>query len=98
MLSMIADGLPLLGSVAFPPSCVEDSRRKQHISVFGRYLAELLAQHRGNLLCQATATEPTTEVDGGEAKRWGLGDNKLKMMMSQDADVGRAFSCALCRF
>ncbi|KAJ8520394.1 hypothetical protein ONZ45_g2778 [Pleurotus djamor] len=40
IISQITDGLPLFGSVAFPPRCVEDPRRKRNIGVGGSSIDE----------------------------------------------------------
>ncbi|KAF5391287.1 hypothetical protein D9757_001923 [Collybiopsis confluens] len=83
------DGLPGLGSVAFPPSCVEDPRRRRHIGALGKGIEALLGQHRGTLLCNAEADRVIKDGEGGEAKRWGMQVNKLKETMREGADPQR---------
>ncbi|KIK59881.1 hypothetical protein GYMLUDRAFT_44358 [Collybiopsis luxurians FD-317 M1] len=89
VLSEIFDGLPGLGSVAFPPACVEDPRRKRHIGALGKGIEALLGQHRGTLLCNAEADPAIKEEDGGEAKRWGMQVNALKETVREGADPQR---------
>lgn len=94
VISELFDGLPLLGSVAFPPTCAEDPKRKKRIGAVGNAIEALLAQHRGALLCNAEAENVVEDVDGGEAKRWGMRVNMLKETMRQGTNV-YCFNCLL---
>ncbi|KAF9069674.1 Man1-Src1p-C-terminal domain-containing protein [Rhodocollybia butyracea] len=85
VLSELCDGLPGLGSIAFPPTCVEDPRRKMHIGVLGKGIEALLAQRRGTLLCNAEANQIIKDEDGGEARRWGFQVNALKETIRNSA-------------
>ncbi|GAW02389.1 Man1-Src1p-C-terminal domain-containing protein [Lentinula edodes] len=86
VISIIFDGLPGFGNVAFPPSCVEDPRRKRHIGALGKGIEALLGQHRGSLLCNAEADMIIKDVDGGEARRWGMQVHELKEKMREGVD------------
>ncbi|KAJ3733039.1 Man1-Src1p-C-terminal domain-containing protein [Lentinula guzmanii] len=90
VISVVFDGLPGLGSVAFPLTCVEDPRRKRHIGALGKGIEALLGQHRGSLLCNAEASQVIKDEDGGEARRWGISIHKLKEAMREGADPQRA--------
>ncbi|KAJ4487996.1 Man1-Src1p-C-terminal domain-containing protein [Lentinula aciculospora] len=86
VISMGLDGLPGFGSIAFPPICVEDPRRKRHIGALGKGIEALLGQHRGSLLCNAEADQSIKDEEGGEARRWGIQIHKLKETMREGAD------------
>ncbi|KAJ3847360.1 Man1-Src1p-C-terminal domain-containing protein [Lentinula lateritia] len=92
VISIIFDGLPGFGSVAFPPSCVEDPRRKRHIGALGKGIEALLGQHRGSLLCNAEADIIIKDVDGGEARRWGMQVHELKENMREGVDPQHVLS------
>ncbi|KAJ3725995.1 Man1-Src1p-C-terminal domain-containing protein [Lentinula raphanica] len=89
-ISVVFDGLPGLGSIAFPPICVEDPRRTRHIGALGNGIKSFLGQHRGSLLCNAEANELVRDEDGGEAKRWGISVRELKETMREGADPQHA--------
>jgi Man1-Src1p-C-terminal domain len=65
------DGMPGLGPVAFPPRCVEDPKRKRHIGVLGKAIEAVLGLERGKRLC-AGDVPLIQDIEGGEAKRWGM--------------------------
>ena len=79
-LSLVADGLPGLGPVAFPPRCVEDPRRKRHIGALGKAVEAMLAAERGRRLCAGVRPAEGTAQQGEaeEAKRWGVEVEVLK--------------------
>ncbi|KAF8507246.1 Man1-Src1p-C-terminal domain-containing protein [Gautieria morchelliformis] len=68
-LPQLFDGMPGLGPVAFPPSCVEDEERKRNIGRLGVALENYLALTRGHRVCVGL-TRPAG--DGGEAAQLGL--------------------------
>ena len=68
-LPQLLNGMPGLGPVALPPSCVEDEERKRNTGRLGVALENYLALTRGHRLCVGV-TEPNTE--GGEAVQLGL--------------------------
>ncbi|KIK54513.1 hypothetical protein GYMLUDRAFT_249446 [Collybiopsis luxurians FD-317 M1] len=74
------DGLPGLGSVAFPPSCVQDPQRKGHISVLSQDIEALLGQHRGALLCGKHVVK---DEDRSEASTWGMFHETLRETMRE---------------
>jgi Man1-Src1p-C-terminal domain len=68
-LPQLFDGMPGLGPVAFPPSCVEDEERKRNIGRLGVALENYLALTRGHRVCVGR----TGPVDAGdEAAQFGL--------------------------
>jgi hypothetical protein len=90
-LSDIADGLPGLGPIAFPPSCVEDPRRKWKIGQLGKAIDSVLAAERGRRLCMGI--DPNKPMDGGDAKRWGYEIQKLKEKLKDDMKRKAPVSC-----
>lgn len=75
-LSELANGLPGLGPIAFPPRCVDDELRKKHIGRLGKLIDNTLAETRGNRIC--SGVDPEKPVDGGEARKWGFDYEDLK--------------------
>lgn len=81
-ISKLADGLPGLGPVAFPPSCIEDPKRKRNIGALGRAIEALLGQERGRRVC-AGGLKDQVDAEGGEARKWGLEIEVLREVMKQ---------------
>ena len=69
LLPQLLDGIPGLGPVALPPSCVDDEERKRNIGRLGVALENYLALTRGHRLCVGV-TWPV--VEGSEAAQLGL--------------------------
>lgn len=88
-ISEVADGLPGLGPVAFPPHCIEDPRRKRHIGALGKAIEALLGQERGRRVCAGGGGEQLTisDSEGGEAKKWGMEVEMLRETMKQKTAV-----------
>ncbi|KAG6878742.1 hypothetical protein C0993_011557 [Termitomyces sp. T159_Od127] len=84
MLSIL-DGFPGLGSVAFPPRCIEDPERKRKIGSLGKAIESFLGRERGRRLCVGgkALLEPIEHSDGGDAKKWGLELENLREMMQK---------------
>ncbi|KAG8981693.1 inner nuclear membrane protein enriched at telomere/subtelomere region [Tulasnella sp. JGI-2019a] len=87
----LLDGMPLLGSVALPPTCVEDRERLRKIGGLVKGLEGWLARERGRKVCSGVKVAPG--VDGGEAKVLGLEVEALRvsaltstMRKAEDAD------------
>ncbi|KAH9946183.1 Man1-Src1p-C-terminal domain-containing protein [Epithele typhae] len=78
ILSYIFDGMPYVGSVAFPPHCTEDPRRLRHIGVLGKSLNSLLAYERGRRVCEGVGIGKTPGDDATEARLWGFELERLK--------------------
>lgn len=81
-ISKLADGLPGLGPVAFPPSCIEDPKRKRNIGALGKAIEALLGQERGRHVC-AGDLKDLADTEGGEARKWGLEIEVLREVMKQ---------------
>ncbi|KAH8117468.1 Man1-Src1p-C-terminal domain-containing protein [Phellopilus nigrolimitatus] len=79
--SNLADGLPGLGPIAFPPKCVDDELRKKNINVLGKKMDAALAEIRGERICAGIDTQ--VPVDGGEARRWGYRIDELLDLMKK---------------
>lgn len=97
---MIADatnGLPFLGPVAFPGSCVEDQQLKKNIGALGRATEKHLSIERGDRLCRGEGLEIFVNRDGGEAKNWGIEINQLKEEMKKKTPVSGLISNSSCR-
>lgn len=88
-ISEVADGLPGLGSVAFPPHCIEDPRRKRNIGALGRAIEALLGQERGRRVCAGGEGVQLTVPDseGGEARKWGSEVEELRETMKKKTAV-----------
>ncbi|GJE95101.1 Man1-Src1p-C-terminal domain-containing protein [Phanerochaete sordida] len=84
-LSLLMDGLPGMGPVAFPPRCVEDPKRKRHIGALGKAIESILAAERGRRLCAGVRPADKPISSSGEAKKWGVELNALKEVLKKDA-------------
>jgi len=93
LLSEALDGLPGLGSIALPPRCIEDPKRKRHIGALGKAMESLLGRERGRRLCSGKTNEPAQEMDGGEAKKWGYELEGLRDLMRKKAPVSWLLLC-----
>ncbi|XP_006458160.1 hypothetical protein AGABI2DRAFT_199503 [Agaricus bisporus var. bisporus H97] len=82
------NGLPGLGSVALPPRCLEDPKRKVHIGALGRAIEITLGRERGRRLCTGVHQQ-VKESDGGEAREWGVELTKLEEVMRKKTPVNR---------
>jgi hypothetical protein len=87
VVSEVTDGLPGLGSVALPPRCVEDPRRKRNIGVLGKVIEKMLGRERGKRLCVDGNPAIVSEAEGGDAKRWGLDVEKLRESLKTKISV-----------
>ena len=76
VISILTDGLPGLGSVAFPPRCVEDPQRKRNIGALGKAIESMLGKERGRRVCHGLSSE--TQADLPEAAKWGIEENQLR--------------------
>ncbi|KAK0503223.1 Man1-Src1p-C-terminal domain-containing protein [Armillaria luteobubalina] len=76
----LVDGLPGVPTIALSPSCVEDPRRQRNIGTLGKYIDNVLAEKRGEILCADNATD-VADVDGGNAKKWGMPLDSLRDLM-----------------
>lgn len=75
-ISVLTDGLPGFGSVAFPPRCVEDPQRKRNIGALGKAIESMLGKERGRRVCHGLSTG--TPADLSEAAKWGIEENQLR--------------------
>jgi len=91
----IFDGL--FGSIAFPPRCVEDPRRKKHIGNLGKAIEARLGKERGRRVCRGDRVDPS-ELDGSpeQAMKWGVQISKLKTDFKNTANVGHSLIGVLC--
>ncbi|KAK2466952.1 hypothetical protein APHAL10511_001210 [Amanita phalloides] len=82
-LSIVFDGFPGLGSVALPPRCLEDPRRKRNIGALGKAIEAVLGQERGLRLCASGKFSGmfVRSEEGGDAKKWGLEMEHLRETM-----------------
>jgi hypothetical protein len=86
VVSEALDGLPGFGSVALPPRCIEDPKRKRNIGILGKHIEAILGQERGQRLCARVPPE-IADKDGGEARRWGLELGELWENLKQKVAV-----------
>lgn len=84
-VSTVCDGLPWMGSVAFPPTCVEDRERLRKIGGLVNGMESWLARERGKRLC---ANGDVVYGDGGEAKALGYELEALRYSAKQVTKVG----------
>ena len=75
-LPEIANGLPALGPIAFPPRCIVDPIRKRSIGQLGKAVDFWLAKERGDRVCKGVPNN-----DGGDAVKWGIEVGELKELM-----------------
>lgn len=70
-LAPVANGLPGLGPVAFPPTCEKDYKRKKQVLEIARALDRKLAVHRGEVLCgrRAAKGQPDTIAYGYQERQ-----------------------------
>ena len=89
VIHVVFDGLPILGSVALPPRCQEDPKRKRNIGALGKAIEVLLGQERGKRLCAdgKILTMPVKPESGGEAKKWGVELGLLRETMRKKTSV-----------
>ncbi len=80
------DGMPGIGPVALPPRCVEDPKRKRHIGVLGKAIEAVLGLERGKRLC-TSEVPPIQDMEGGEARRWGMHLDALREAMKAKTAV-----------
>ena len=85
LLSDFLNGLPPLGSVALPPTCVLDGKRRKTISTMGRDIESVLASKRGDKIC--TGSTPHAAGDGGKAREFGVDLVKFKETLRKWAEV-----------
>jgi hypothetical protein len=74
------DGMPLLGSVAFPPRCIRDPKRDLHIGALGKVMQRTLTAEHSARLCSGRQPPVYPESEGGEVRRWGLSTEELKAL------------------
>lgn len=86
-LSYLADGLPGMGPVAFPPRCVEDPQRKRHIGALGKALEMYLSRERGRRLCDGVSGDDKSLSDAQSARKWGLELKTLRQDMEKKTPV-----------
>jgi Man1-Src1p-C-terminal domain len=89
VLSVGLDGLPGFGSIALPPRCVEDPKRKRNIGALGKAIESVLGQERGRRLCTGgkMMDEIVMDIDGGDAKKWGVELENLRDKMKKKTPV-----------
>ena len=88
-MSTVFDGLPGFGSVALPPRCVEDPKRKRNIGALGKAIESLLGQERGHRLCAGgkLIDDVVMDIDGGDARKWGVELERLRDVMKKKTPV-----------
>jgi Man1-Src1p-C-terminal domain len=88
-ISLIADGLPGMGPVAFPPRCAEDPKRKRHIGALGKAVESLLGQERGRRVCAGLESTMSQNQmsEAEEARIWGVDIDTLKDAMKRKTAV-----------
>ncbi|THH03811.1 hypothetical protein EW145_g5989 [Phellinidium pouzarii] len=79
--SVMADGLPGFGPIAFPPKCIDDELRKKNIGALGKRIDSTLEEVRGKRLC--AGIDATKSIDGGEARMWGYRADELQDLLKK---------------
>ncbi|KZO95171.1 hypothetical protein CALVIDRAFT_564954 [Calocera viscosa TUFC12733] len=85
-LNPILNGFPGLGSVAFPPTCVEDESRKKLLTNAGRWIIERLQRYRGEQVCYGRESRSPIDhsIDGIAAWKWaGVKKSDIRRMMGE---------------
>ena len=83
LASLTLNGMPGLGSVAFPPSCAVNKKRRVLVGKLARAIELYLATKRGEKLCAGTEDESST----AEAVTWGVPVVSLKETVRNGAPV-----------
>ena len=83
-LPEIANGLPALGPIAFPPRCVVDPMRRRNIGQLGKSIDVELAKTRGRRRCDGVTGKDRSSVD---AVKWGVELDELKMILKNDTQT-----------
>ncbi|KAF8654062.1 hypothetical protein AX16_003596 [Volvariella volvacea WC 439] len=85
LLSAVGDGVPGIGSIALPPRCIADPKRKRNIGVLGKAIEAMLGQERGRRVCAGGEYLELNmnDKDGGEARKWGVEVENLRDVMRQ---------------
>lgn len=87
-VSTATSGLPLFGSIGFPPRCVEDPKRKRHIGILGKAIEARLAKERGRRICRGDHVDPSEVEDSTEqAVKWGVEVEKLREDLRKTVNV-----------
>ncbi len=86
-LALVLDGVPGLGSVALPPRCVEDPRRKRHIGALGKAVESMLAAERGRRLCAGVGQSERPGTEAQEAQKWGVEVDDLRESLRRKTSV-----------
>ena len=87
-VSYLIDGLPLFGSVGFPPRCAEDPKRKRNIGNLGKAIEARLAKERGRRVCRGDRPDLSHADDSiKSAIKWGVEIGKLKDDFKKTANV-----------
>jgi hypothetical protein len=71
----VLDGMPGLGSVALPPRCVADVRRRQNVGKMARAIENKLASVRGDRVC---AGVQSTGGDAQDAAAFGMSVDDIR--------------------
>ena len=98
VISSAFDGFPAVGSVAVPPRCVEDPRRKRHIGALGKAIESILANERGRRLCEGIGLGLPEGDEATEAQRWGLEIEKLREYIKEKTPVSTWSAVDLTEF
>jgi hypothetical protein len=87
-VSAIFDGL--FGSIAFPPRCLEDPKRKRNIGNLGKAIEARLAKERGRRVCRGDRVDPSEPDESPEqGVKWGVEIGKLKTDFKKTANVSQ---------
>jgi hypothetical protein len=79
---------------------VEDPKRKRNIGALGKAIESLLGQERGRRLCAGgkLMDDVVMDIDGGDAKKWGVELEKLRDAMKKKTPVGLKLMLSLIFF
>lgn len=97
-VSHVLDGLPGMGTVALPPRCVEDPKRKERVGALGKAVETLLASHRGRLICEGEVPQVPAGTEAEEARKWGFEMEDLKEHMKTSGMKKKLAVCAIVKF
>lgn len=92
-LAQALNGVPGLGSVAFPPSCVPDTEKLRLVGGLARNLEGSLAAERGEWVCRVGGYNG---ADIGREHEFGLDVDDVKTAFLQRRDVCSSFCCCRC--
>lgn len=87
----VLNGMPGVGSVAFPPKCVADVRRRQNVGKMARAIENKLASVRGDRICAGVTS---SGGDAQDAAAFGMRIEDIRQSLISRIPKGVSDQCA----